>query len=87
MKNIDPKLQEFIDMLKDDGYENLRVLDDGTIVGTSELIFTRALYIDLNPYGWEKRFCFENRELAVAEVHKLKSGDDEPTGYIARRNA
>jgi len=75
-----------IEVLSDDGYENLRMLDDGTIVGTSKLLYTTAVYIDLNRHGWEKRFCFQDKELAIAEVNKLQSGDDEPVGYIARRN-
>ena len=60
-------------------------LRDGTIIGMGELMFTRAIYIDLDLNGWGKRFCFENRDLAVVEYMKLKTGDDEPTGYVARR--
>jgi hypothetical protein len=60
-------------------------LRDGTIIGLGELMFTRAIYIDLDLNGWGKRFCFEDRDLAVQEYMKLKTGDDEPTGWIARR--
>lgn len=77
--------QSLIDALSKDGYSNLKELPDGTVVGTSELIFTRALYVGLNRYGWDKRFCFKDRELAVKELDKLSDGDSEPTGYIARR--
>jgi hypothetical protein len=48
-------------------------------------MFTRAIYIDLDLNGWGKRFCFEDRDLAVEEFMKLKTGDDEPTGWVARR--
>lgn len=60
-------------------------LRDGTIIGLGDLMFTRAIYIDLDLYGWGKRFCFEDRDLAVEEYMKLKTGDDEPTGWVARR--
>lgn len=60
-------------------------LRDGTIIGLGDLMFTRAIYIDLDLYGWGKRFCFEDKDLAVAEYMKLQTGDDEPTGLVARR--
>jgi hypothetical protein len=80
-----PETQSLINFLSRDGYENLHSLDDGTVVGTSELMFTRAVYIGLNFSGWEKRFCFEDRNLAVVELRKLQDGDSEPSGWIARR--
>lgn len=79
MKN---NLIEFYENL---GYQNVRILQDGTICATSELIFTRALYIGLTEFSWEKRFCFEDRKRAIEELLKLEDQDSEPTGYIARR--
>lgn len=60
-------------------------LRDGTIIGMGDLMFTRAIYIDLDLNGWGKRFCFEDKDRAVEEYMKLQTGDDEPTGYVARR--
>lgn len=77
---------ELIDWLSKQGYENLRELEDETVVGTTELMFTRAIYIDLTYSGCDKRFCFKDKALALEELSKLKTCDDEPTGYIARRN-
>jgi len=76
---------ELIKFLETQNYHNLRVLEDGCIVGTMELMFTRAIFIGLARYGWEKRFCFDNKDLALTELAKLQTEDDEPTGYIARR--
>lgn len=76
---------ELLAYLKTEGYNNLRVLDDDCIVGTLELAFTRAIFIGLNRYGWERRFCFEDKELALVELAKLKTENDEPVGYVARR--
>jgi hypothetical protein len=77
-------MNELIEYLKE-SYQNIRVLDDGTIIATGELLFTRAIYIGLDRWGFEKRFCFEDRNLAIKEFLKLQTGDDEPTGWIARR--
>jgi hypothetical protein len=39
----------------------------------------------MNAEGWGRRFCFEDRELADKECKRLTDGDQEPTGWIARR--
>lgn len=67
------------------GYFDIRELADGTIIAKGGLMFTTAIYIGLDLYGWEKRFCFDNIALLESEFSKLKTGEDEPSGYIARR--
>jgi hypothetical protein len=67
------------------GYQVVDILRDGTIIGLGDLMFTRAIYMDMDLNGWGKRFCFEDRDLAVTEYAKLQTGDDEPTGWVARR--
>ena len=79
---------ELIEHIKELGagsYREVRALEDGTIVGIGELMFTRAIYMDMHAWGWGRRFCFENKTLADSEFAKLASGDDEPEGWIARR--
>jgi hypothetical protein len=66
-------------------YVSVRELPDGTIVGIGRLLFTTAIYMDMNRHGWGRRFCFEDRDLAWEEYHKLQTGDDVPQGWIARR--
>ena len=83
--DIDKKLLERIKHLGAGSYEDVRMLDDGTIVGIGNLMFTRAIYMDMNGNGWGRRFCFEDRALADQEYQRITSGDDEPTGWIARR--
>lgn len=80
-----PTNEELLKLLASDGYENLRVLNDGTVVGSNRLMFTIAIYVGLTTVSWKKRFCFENYELAYEELEKLTCGTDEPTGYVARR--
>lgn len=79
------ELKELLAFLEENNYKNLRVLEDETIVGSYDLLYTRAIFIGLDRTGWEKRFCFEDKSLADSELMKLKTGDDEPVGYVARR--
>ena len=82
---LDQDLLKRIKELGGGSYSLLAYLMYGTIIGVGDLMFTRAIYIDLDLNGWGKRFCFEDRDLAVEEFMKLKTGDDEPTGWVARR--
>jgi len=66
-------------------YIEVKQLADGTIVGLGNLLFTRAIYVDMDLYGWGKRFCFEDRQLATEQFRQLASGDSEPVGWVARR--
>lgn len=80
------KDEELIARIKElGGYQDVAILKDGTIIGIGELMFTRAIYMDLDLNGWGRRFCFEDRDRATDEYAKIKTGDDEPTGWIARR--
>lgn len=66
-------------------FHEMRQLDDGTVIGLGPLMFTTAIYIDVEQWGWGKRFCFKDPDEAAREFHRLQSGDDEPEGYVARR--
>lgn len=63
-----------------------RQLDDGTYVALSHLMFTVGLFIGVSattPY--KRRYCFKTLLEARAEYDALKTGDDVPSGWIARR--
>ena len=78
--------QELIDYLKAQGYESLRCLAGGCVVGTVDLLYTRGLCIGLNEHSWERRYCYEDRGLATNACNALSSEDDEPLpGYVATR--
>lgn len=66
-------------------YIATRVLPDGSVAALGDLLFTRAIYLGCNQWGFASRFCFEDRELATRRFNELVSEDDEPQGYIARR--
>lgn len=68
-------------------YAMVRVLPDGSIAGLHDLLYTRAVFLGVNLYGWTKRYCFEDRALATRRFHELASEDDIPEGYTARRGS
>lgn len=79
--------EETLQYLLDD-YQNLRALPDGTIIGTLELITTRALLVGLDRHSWEHRYCYQDRSLADKACAAMQSGDDEPMlGYVSSRHA
>lgn len=67
------------------GYIDVRVLPDGSIAAVGELLTTRAIFLGCNAWGWERRFCFSDRALALQEFSKLQSEQDMPQGFIASR--
>lgn len=50
-----------------------------------DLVFTRAIVLGVNELSYTKRFCFESKRLAAVRFMQLDSQDDEPEGYLARR--
>ena len=78
--------KEFEDEIRARGdYLDVRTLEDGTVIGLGELAFTRAIYFDMDLAGWGRRFCYEDRQLAVIEYAKIVNGNTEPQGFIAQR--
>jgi hypothetical protein len=72
--------------LGDGSYKDVHMLEDGTIICTHDLAFTRSLIVDLDRWGWGHRYCYEDRALATKACAALKTGDDKPLeGYIAER--
>ncbi len=66
-------------------YKRVRALPDGTVIAIGELLTTRALYVGMSFMGWEQRYCFDPREGADRAFDAMRTGDDEVTGFIARR--
>lgn len=83
MPTPNQKLLEHIQAMPE--YQHVRMLEDGTIVGLGKLMFTTAIYMDMDEWGYGRRFCFESPQQAMSELQRLQCGDDEPTGWIAKR--
>lgn len=68
-----------------EGYVDCRSLLDGSIACVVDLLFTRAIIMGVDEFSYKKRFCFDNKKLAMMEYEKLATENDEPVGFIARR--
>ena len=63
-----------------------RQLDDGTYVALGRLMFTVGLFIGVQAVApYTRRYCYSDPTEANAEYLALQTGDDEPSGWIARR--
>lgn len=81
INEIQKKLQEY---LKTEGYFNIRFLEDGACIANLRFLYTVAVVVGINEYGYERRICYPNETLAVACCKYMKTADDAPLpGYTA----
>ena len=76
---------DFESFLKDNGYQHIRELEDGSVAALMPLLFTTSICVDLTMDSWSSRYCFKDPQRALEELRKMNSVDDVPTGFIARR--
>lgn len=63
-----------------------RRLDDGTYIALGRLMFTVGLYIGVDASAqYERRYCYSDPTEAHVEYIRMKTGDDVPSGWVARR--
>lgn len=74
----DEKLEKF---LLSQGYYNIRFIDGGC-VANYKFMFTTAVVLDINGWGYGGRYCYEDACLAELMCLGMKTLDDEPLpGY------
>lgn len=66
-------------------YQRVRLLPDGSVACLGRLLYTTAIFLGCDRWGFSKRFCFEDHALAAQRFEELQGEDTEPAGYIARR--
>lgn len=83
------KRDEAIEQALNDPVNNFqcwRQLDDGTYIALGRLMFTMGLFVGVGATTpFKRRYCFQDLNTALAEYAALKTGDDVPSGWIARR--
>lgn len=81
---ITAETEELVQWLKNQ-YRDAKVLPDGSIACLCDLLYTRAIMLGCDRYGFERRFCFEDRKLANRRYEELQSENDIPQGFTASR--
>lgn len=81
----DDQAQALCDQLMREGYLAARVLPDGTVAGVQSMLTTTALFLGCTPMGYDMRYCFKGRHLAMQRFDNLQSENDVPEGWLARR--
>ena len=66
--------------LAEQGYENLRQLEDGRIIGTMPMLFTIGLFYGLREYDHDGRYCYPQSTNDVYEAVKSWTGEGDPSG-------
>lgn len=67
-------------------YSDWRQLEDGTYIAVGRLMFTVALFVGVGAVApYRKRYCFPTLALAFDAFNDMRTPDDVPTGWIARR--
>lgn len=74
-----PQYEDLLLMLSRD-YRNLKVFDDGRIIGIMPLLFTHAIVSDLDMYGYADRWCYHSYTDAKKALDAW-DGTGEPAGW------
>lgn len=74
-----------LDDLSHEGYENLRVLPDGTTIGTQRMMFTTGLFVGLTLIGYRTRYCYAEEGAAVAACRTWDGKGDPPGLWIKQK--
>lgn len=83
MSKLDPLQQSrdaLCEFLYSEGYRNLCCMPNGEIAGLKKYIFTTAVVIGLDKWGWRTRFCFETWAEAEASLNEW-DGTGFPPGF------
>lgn len=59
---------------------------DGKVIALREFLFTVAIMVGLDEFGYETRFCYGSEaQAANAMMNWVISGDEKPSGYIKQK--
>lgn len=70
---------------KDEGYDGVRQLPDGTWIGILPMIMTFGLFVGLQEYGYERRYCYEHGEDAWTACQEWDGKGDPPGPWIKEK--
>lgn len=78
-------MNELFEALTQDGYQHLRVLPNGLVIGTHKMLFTTGLFVGLDRTGYRYRYCYENENDAMLAATLWDGEGDPPLLWIKRK--
>lgn len=69
-------------MLNDEGYVAVRKLPTGEFAGVEQLLYTAALVVGMNNFGWERKYCYEKKRDAMEALFAWDGNGDPPGLWI-----
>jgi hypothetical protein len=79
MPKLDKRLAQ---ELRCQGYDCVRQLPDGRIIGVHKLLHTTGLFVGLNAAGYAYRYCYETRPQAIAAANAWDGAGHPPGPWI-----
>jgi len=67
------------------GYLAAERLPDGRVIAVRELIYTHALCVGLDSFGFERRYCYERRADALHALQEWDGSGDPPGPWIKEK--
>jgi len=76
---------ELVAKLNAEGYKRCVILPGGQLAGIMPQLFTTALCVGLDEYGYRTRFCYERKEDAIAALDAWDGKGDPPGPWIKEK--
>jgi hypothetical protein len=76
---LDGAQQTFIEFLNENGYTNIKAMQDGTCCAIQRQLYTAAIVVGLDRGGYKRRYCYE-RECDAREALMQWAGAGDPPG-------
>lgn len=67
------------------GYQQVRVLPDGRVIGLMSFLFTVGLVVDLTSEGYHHRYCYPDHQSGAAAIAIWDGTGDPPGPWIKRK--
>ena len=80
-----PEGDDLLEKLAREGYRPVRVLPSGVVIGVLRQLYTTGLFVGLNKFTYERRYCYEHQVDAVAAFISWDGAGDPPGMWIKEK--
>lgn len=67
------------------GYNPVRALPTGQVIGVADMLFTTGLFVGIDEYGYSHRFCYATRSQAEQALREWDGTGDPPGPWIKEK--